>query len=505
MKKSWPCYLRSSLYLGIKWFVNENLAEKPERGSSLKIAIAGASGFVGQLLIASLKAKHFIIALGRSIPTHSSDLDGSVEWRTCDLFSLLQTEKALEGADIAIYLVHSMLPTARLMQSTFENADLLLADNFARAARKVNLRRIIYLGGLIPDHGELSRHLASRLEVQAALKSQGTPVTALRAGLILGAHGSSFEMLFILVKRLPIMICPRWTRSLTQCIDVRDVICLISFCIENPDITQGEFDIGGPDVQTYQQLMSIMAEVIGVRRRFFFVPYFTPGLSRLWVQLITGASKNLVSPLIQSLRHEMVVKNFKLLQLYGKPLIDLKSSLRDCLKEIKPSLRQTVSKRIGLLSRTNTVRSIQRLPLPKGRDAVWIGGEYFRWLPHFFHPFIRVERLNGTRWDFRLLGIPKALLILEFSEQRSVRDRQLYYIKGGMLVQKDQPINSRLEFHETLKGECIIAAIHDFKPSLPWVLYKWTQALIHLWVMKRFGKHLESLEEITLEGLNSDL
>ncbi len=461
------------------------------RALSLKIAIAGASGFVGEALIASIASKHEVIALTRSLGSNNSQHYKCVEWRSCDLFSLLQTERALQGADIAIYLVHSMLPTARLMQSTFEDADLLLADNFARAAQKVNLKRIIYLGGLIPEKKKLSKHLASRLEVETALAGHGTPVTTLRAGMILGPKGSSFEMLYTLVHRLPVMICPKWTRSLTQCIDFRDVIGLIEFCVENPKTTGGQFDIGGPDVQTYQQLMRDMANVMQVKRRFYFVPYFTPGLSRLWVQLITGASKNLVSPLVQSLRHEMVVRNPALLILYGKPLIDLKTSLRDCLKEVKPSLRQATFNRVSLLSQTNTVRSIQRLPLSAGNDAAGIAKEYFRWLPKFLHPFILVEHSNDFRWIFRFVGMKKALLVLEFSKSRSAPDRQLFYIKSGVLVEKNQPSHSRLEFHQALGGKCMIAAIHDFKPALPWIVYKWTQALIHLWVMKKFKAHLE--------------
>jgi uncharacterized protein YbjT (DUF2867 family) len=457
----------------------------------MKIAIAGASGFVGQLLIESLKSRHTVVALGRAATKKNIDESASVEWRTCDLFSILQTERALEGADVAVYLVHSMLPTARLMQSRFENADLLLADNFARAAKTAGVKRTIYLGGLIPEkRAELSRHLLSRLEVEAALSSQASPLTVLRSGLILGAKGSSFQILYLLVRRLPVMICPKWTKSLTQCIDARDVIDLIVYCIEHPQTTGQVYEIGGPNVLSYQSLMSEVARCLGLKRRFFSIPFFTPGLSRLWVQLITGGSRNLVAPLIESLKHEMIVHDDALLRLYGKPLSDLRVSLRHCLEEIQPLLRKATAQRKSALSQVNTVRSIQRLPQLEGKNAEWTASEYFRWLPKYFSPIIRVEEKGEGCWVFRITGINRPLLILKFSPERSTPDRQLFYIRGGLLVKKDQPANSRLEFHDVLKGHFVFAAIHDFVPALPWPLYKWSQALVHLRVMKSFNRHL---------------
>jgi uncharacterized protein YbjT (DUF2867 family) len=460
----------------------------------MKIAIAGASGFIGQLLLQSLKSHCSVIALGRSAQPDADGKRDEVEWRRCDLFSILQTEKALEGVETAFYLVHSMLPTAKLMQSRFENADLLLADNFSRAAKRAGVKNIIYLGGLIPPHTpNLSRHLLSRLEVESALAHQEIPVTVLRSGLILGAKGSSFQILYLLVKRLPVMICPKWTSSLTQTIDAKDVVNLLSFCAETP-ATQGKvYEIGGPDVVTYRDLMAEVARGLKVKRRFFSVPFFSPGLSRLWIQLITGASRNLVGPLVQSLRHEMVVHNGELLTLYGKPLLDLRSSLSVCLNDIRPSLRKSTADRQSALRRVNTVRSIQRLPQLQGKNAEWTAAEYFRWLPRFFSPLIRVQEDRNHQWSFRVAGMKTPLLSLELSPQRSSPDRQLFYIRGGLLVKNSQPQNSRLEFHDVLNGKFVLAAIHDFIPALPWPIYKVSQALIHLQVMNRFRKHLTKL------------
>ena len=157
-----------------------------------RIAVAGATGFVGRSLVGALQGQGEIVALGRSGSPAGAEHE-SVRWRRCDLFSLRETEEALAGVDVAYYLVHSMLPNNRLTQGTFQDLDLLLADNFGRAAAAAGVRRVIYLGGLIPDaEGEgLSAHLASRLEVEQALGAHGVPVTAVRAGLVVGRDGSS--------------------------------------------------------------------------------------------------------------------------------------------------------------------------------------------------------------------------------------------------------------------------------------------------------------------------
>ena len=179
------------------------------------VAITGAAGFVGSALCEALESKTRVVALGRRFPPPSgapSDLiengNAGIERRRCDLFSIPETELALKGADVAVYLVHSMSPNARLTQGSFENLDLLLADNFARAARQAGVKRIVYLGGLLPSDPSrgLSPHLQSRLEVEHALAAHGVPVTAIRAGLIVGAEGSSLNLLVRLVERLPLAI-----------------------------------------------------------------------------------------------------------------------------------------------------------------------------------------------------------------------------------------------------------------------------------------------------------
>ena len=189
-----------------------DLPDKSGKNPKPKVVVAGASGFIGRAVIKALQDRCDLIALSRS----AKDDEPGVEWRSCDLFSLLQCEKAVAGADYAIYLVHSMLPAA-LTQANFEDMDLILADNFARAASNAGIRQIVYLGGLVPQETEeLSRHLASRLEVEQVLGARDVPLTSLRAALVIGAGGSSFRIMLRLVQRLPAMISPKWTLSKTQ-------------------------------------------------------------------------------------------------------------------------------------------------------------------------------------------------------------------------------------------------------------------------------------------------
>lgn len=199
------------------------------------IAIAGASGFVGSALRRSLAEACSFRALTRSsVVASSAPSDRSTEWRRCDLFSIPQLREALAGTRRAIYLVHSMLPSARLNQSRFEDLDLLLADNFARVAAANGLEEIIFLGGLIPQESDLSPHLRSRLEVEAALGSTGIPVTRLRAGIIVGPGGSSLRILVNLIRRLPVMLLPRWVNARTRCIAIDDLVAAFRIVLAEP-------------------------------------------------------------------------------------------------------------------------------------------------------------------------------------------------------------------------------------------------------------------------------
>lgn len=457
---------------------------------SRRVAVAGATGFVGRSLVPTLAKRHAVVALGRGVTEDPSraganeEPEPGVTWRTCDLFSLYETERALEGVEVAYYLVHSMMPSSKLTQGDFQDLDLLLADNFGRAAGNAGVKRIIYLGGLIPgdedDEDELSPHLASRLEVEKVLGGYGVPVTALRAGLVVGRGGSSLEILVKLVGRLPAMVCPRWTGSMTQPIALDDVVTLLRSCLELEETTGRVCEVGCPDVLSYRDMMRETARVMGKRRFMLPFPLVTPELSRLWVTMVTGAPKALVAPLIQSLRHPMTVEDPWLQEHIGLPGQRFGEALAESLRPEG-------------LAREPTARSVQRLPLPPGRDAIWLAAEFAAWLPAGLRGLVRVSRTEAGL-EFYAIGLPWPLLELTFRADRSGPNRTLFEVSGGLLAGKAIGL-PRLEFRTMPGGEESLAAVHEFSPRLPWWIYARTQARAHVWVMWRFGRHLERVCE----------
>ncbi len=452
------------------------------------IAIAGATGFIGRWFIERYKHKYHIVALSRKImqPTE----EDSVEWRVLDMYSLSSTTAALKGADYALYLVHSMQPSTRLNQGSFEDTDLLLADNFARAAEANNLKQIIFLGGILPEKEEqFSRHLRSRFEVEQTLKARSVPLTSLRAGIIVGPGGSSFRIVEKLVNRLPVMISPKWTLSKSQPISLRDTLRMIDDCLGNEAYYDQALDIGGKEVMTYVNMMKTTAELMGKKRRIFPVPIFSIGLSKLWVALFSDSSTTLVSPLIESLRHDLIVSPNPLMEKYQDDAMSFEKAVRIAL-ENKDNIPKVPygeqSKR-----EKNTVRSVQRLPNPFRKTATWVAEKYQEWLPRFFRYLINVS-LKDDISTFYIMKLP--LLKLKLISDRSDEDRQLFYIMGGFLVKRTD--YGWLEFRRLLNGKYVIAAIHEFVPTLPWFIYVLSQAQIHLWVMKRYAVYLRNMKEV---------
>ena len=459
----------------------------------LRIAVAGASGFVGRAVVEDLRRQYEVVGLSRSPakPTPTGPGEVGLRWEQVDLFSLLEVERALEGVDVALYLVHSMLPSAELTQGAFSDFDLILADNFSRAARSRGVGHILYLGGLIPEGEQLSRHLESRLEVEKTLRAHGVPVTALRASIIIGPAGSSLRMVENLVRRLPVMITPAWSQMPTQTIDRDDVVALMRWCVEHLDEVSGRVaEIGGPDVVTYRDLMARTARALGLRRKMIPVSVVSPHLSKLWVSLVTQQPMALVSPLIESLRHTMIVRDGWLQRRAGIPGRRLDASLAQALAGRPQPL---IARPRARIPSRRDVRSVSRLPLPPGWSAEDVAREYFRWLPEALAPLVFVEFTPNGRFRIHLRGLHRPLLELSHSAERSTSDRPLLYISGGSLARLGGPGRGRLEFREVLDGRRVLACIHSFAPSLPWQLYQASQAWVHLVVMRAFELHLQRI------------
>jgi uncharacterized protein YbjT (DUF2867 family) len=271
----------------------------------MKIAVTGATGYIGGRLVPRLLSEgHQVVCLART-PGKLDDRPwrSSVEVRQCDVLDLNQVDAALDGCDAAYYLVHSMGSA-----DDFAETDRIAAANFSKAAAANNLQRIVYLGGLGSDD-ELSSHLASRQEVGATLASGPTPVTELRAAVVIGSGSVSFEMLRYLTEVLPVMVTPRWVGTRCQPIAIRDVL---SYLVASLDDDPGNhvYDIGGPNVVTYREMMMEYAAVARLHRRIIVpVPVLSPRLSSLWIGLVTPLPVGVARPLVDSLRNEVTVHN----------------------------------------------------------------------------------------------------------------------------------------------------------------------------------------------------
>jgi len=446
--------------------------------------IAGATGFVGSHLIPLLSRDFHVVALARSPPASAS---GDIEWRACDLFSSTSTQAALAGADIAIYLVHSMMPSSRLFQGDFRDTDLLLADNFAKACVRARVQQIVYLGGLEPDAGFVSHHLQSRLEVEGVLQSSGIPVTCLRAGMVVGPGGSSFEILRALVMRLPWMILPKWTRSAGQAVFLDDVLAVLQASLVEPSFRGRTFDLVNGESLSYEVLLRQTAAALGKKPLMLPVPIASTGFSKRWVQLFSNASHELISPLVDSLQCDLP-------NLQPAPEIARHIRYPTFASMVVETLRRTEGQegparvRAPRTQRT-TVRSIQRLPSMPDHDSQFISNEYMNWLPQFFRAIIRVERVSGTRRIlFRLFFMSRPLLVLEYIDQGADRARNKFHIVGGLLTKTTT--TGWLEFRQIAHRRYTLAAIHEFVPALPWLIYIFSQAPMHARVMRSFGRHL---------------
>ncbi|SHO60399.1 uncharacterized protein YbjT (DUF2867 family) [Algoriphagus zhangzhouensis] len=464
------------------FFMSSSQSEKKK----LKVAIAGAGGYIGRWFIHHYREHYEIIGLSRR--KVKSNLQTEVEWRQVELYSISSTVEALKGVDVAIYLVHSMNSSTRLNQGSFEDTDLLLADNFSRAAKANGVKQIIFLGGIIPDNYEenLSRHIRSRLEVEQVLGSRGNNLTALRASIIVGPGGSSFDMIKNLVQKLPVMICPKWTESKTQPISLRDTLTILDHCIGNSNVYNQAIEIGSPEILTYREMLERTAKVLGKKRMIFSVPFFSLGLSKFWVGLFGESPSQLVSPLVESLKHTLTVNPKLALKDKNIDYLNYDESVLEAVNSNEKPYLPTFYKRKGI---KNTVRSIQRLSNESGYSIPWVANRYKVWLPWFFKFLINGKMSGQEGVGFFLMNGRKPMLELTPVHDRSDQHRELFYISGGWLVKRFD--SGWLEFRGVLDDKYILTAIHDFVPRLPWFIYVNTQAKIHLWVMNRFKNYLE--------------
>ncbi|MCZ7416069.1 MULTISPECIES: SDR family oxidoreductase [unclassified Streptomyces] len=338
----------------------------------LSVLVTGASGYVGGRLVPELLAAGYRVRCLARSPEKLRDHPwaGDVEVVRGDVTDEESVRAAMDGVDVAYYLVHA-LGGGR----DFERTDARAARIFGRACREAGVRRLVYLGGLTPSGvpvEQLSPHLRSRAEVGRILLESGVPTAVLRAAVILGSGSASFEMLRYLTERLPAMVTPRWVGTRLQPIAVRDVLRYLVGCAELPSTVSRTFDIGGPDVLTYREMMQRYAAVAGLPRRVIVpVPVLTPRLSSHWIGLVTPVPASIAKPLTESLRHEVVCREADIQRYVPPPaegLIGVEESLKLALRRIREA-------QVATRWSSASVPGAPSDPLPTDPD--WAGGSLY--------------------------------------------------------------------------------------------------------------------------------
>ncbi len=367
----------------------------------MRILVTGATGYIGGRLVPRLlDAGHEVRCLARNPQKLSlHPWRHRVEVVAGDVLDERSVKEALVGCDAAVYLVHSMASGA-----DFARVDRRAAANFRNAAADAAVGRIVYLGALGDDRADHSRHLSSRHEVGRALAAGTTPVTEVRAAVIIGSGSLSFEMLRSLTEVLPVMVTPRWVRTRCQPVAVGDVLEILRGAIEDRSSESRILEVGGPDVLTYEQMMQIYAEEAGLRRRVVIpVPLLTPWLSSWWIGLVTPLPPKVARPLVESLRSEVVASQ-------PQDLVPIEPT------PIRVAMRRALSRLPGgVITRWSDADSQPAAPIPT--DPAWSGGTVFmdrQVMPtdtdasHLFWAFSRIGgRVGyyGLDWAWRIRGI----------------------------------------------------------------------------------------------------
>ncbi|MDQ2701123.1 MAG: NAD(P)H-binding protein [Actinomycetota bacterium] len=308
-----------------------NCAKSPEDSSAERVLVAGATGYIGHKLAVRLAEGNGPVRVMARTPSKASDLaDAGCEVVEADVLKPATLAPAMKDVGVAYYLVHSM---GRGAKEDFEETDRRAATNFAEAASEAGVERIIYLGGL----GEgRSKHLRSRQETAEALKSTGLPLTYLRAAVVLGGGSESFRTVYYLVSRLPVMVTPRWTTTRTQPIAADDVVAYLAASKELDETNDITVELGGPDITTYGGMMDEMADAMGKRPpRRIAVPLLTPGLSSLWIGLVTPVDTGVARPLVEGLTTETVVRDPDGMERFDIEPVGLTAAMKTAVEEME--------------------------------------------------------------------------------------------------------------------------------------------------------------------------
>jgi uncharacterized protein YbjT (DUF2867 family) len=300
----------------------------------MKILLTGATGYIARRLLPVLiKNGHEVICCVRDKSRIDSQKypEGKVKIIEVNFLDKETLSNIPENIDAAYYLIHSMSSASN---DDFEKLETISANNFKERIQKTNAKQVIYLGGIV-NETKLSKHLKSRKNVESILASASFSLTALRAGIIVGSGSASFEIIRDLVEKLPLMIAPRWLETKSQPIAIRNVIEFLSDVLLNEKTYGNTYDIGGPEILTYKQMLMKFALVRKLRRKILVVPVMTPRLSSYWLYFVTAVSYSLAKNLVDSMKVEITCNKNNLIDLLNIKLISYEDSIRNAFDKIE--------------------------------------------------------------------------------------------------------------------------------------------------------------------------
>ncbi len=421
-----------------------------------RVLLTGATGYIGgRLGLRLLEAGWAVRCVARSAKKVRSRPwagDPRVEIVEAEASNEAQLTAAMRGCEAAYYLIHSM----EVAGWQYAQRDRELALTFGRAAKASGVSRIIYLGGLGEMGSDLSEHLTSRREVEQCLASTGVPVTTLRAAMVIGSGSASFEILRYLTERLPVMVTPRWVATECQPIAVRDVLRYLVQCLDSPQSAGMTLDIGGPEVLTYRQLIDVMAQELGVRRRWIIpVPLLTPRLSSLWIHLVTPVSYRVAQPLADGLRNRVVCRDDQAQRLLPGPVLPVRQAIALAVGKLRSSDVETSWSDAGAIpgdpdwagGRVFTDRResmIRASPTQVFKAVTKVGGG------HGYYAADWLWRLRG--WMDRLVGGPGLRRSRRHHEQLGFGDALDFW----RVTAVEEPRLLRLRAEMRLPGEALL-------------------------------------------------